>query len=312
LTDRLRARLPAAPWRTRFAPAPTGFLHLGHLVNAIHVWGIARAYGGRVVLRVEDHDRTRCRPEYELALLEDLRWLGFVPDEGSIESYAARHHERDLTPNPLRQSDNESRYASTLASLEQRGLVYPCGCTRREIAALAPRTPGEEACYPGTCRTRDLGVDETLARRVQLAPVAETFDDLRLGRIVQHPAQQCGDVLARDRHGSWTYQFAVSVDDTVGAIDVVIRGEDLLASTGRQIALSRMLGRSDPPLYLHHMLLLRDDGAKLSKATRDTSLRDRRAAGAAPEELLGEAAFRAGLTGSAAPLDVGELPALFR
>jgi glutamyl-tRNA synthetase/glutamyl-Q tRNA(Asp) synthetase len=304
--------LPAAPWRTRFAPAPTGFLHLGHLVNAIHVWGIARAYGGRVALRVEDHDRTRCRPEYELALLEDLHWVGLVPDEGSIESYAARHRERDSAPHSLRQSDNGARYANALASLEQCGLVYPCRCTRREIAAIVPRSPGAEVPYPGTCRMRNIDVHDTLARRVQLAPGAEAFDDLRLGPIVQHPAEQCGDLLARDRHGSWTYQFAVSVDDATGTIDVVIRGEDLLDSTGRQIALARLLGRVEPPLYLHHMVLLRDDGAKLSKATHDTSLRDRREAGAAPEELLGEAAFRAGLAPSSAPLDVSELPALFR
>jgi len=313
-TSVLRERLQALPagWRTRFAPAPTGYLHLGHLVNAIHVWGIARAFGGSVVLRIEDHDRTRCKPEYELALLEDLGWLGLVPDHGSLESYGVRHLRHDLEPHPLRQSDNDPRYRSALTELEAQGLVYPCRCTRREIADLVSRAPGEEARYPGTCRDCPSGETDTAARRVRMEVCAQHFDDLRLGRVSQTPAQQCGDVLVRDRHGSWTYQFAVSVDDTVSPIHVVIRGEDLLASTGRQIQLARMLGREEPPLYLHHGLLLREDGAKLSKTTHDTSLRERRSGGATPEALLGEAAFRAGLTPSANPLSVARLSSLFR
>jgi glutamyl-tRNA synthetase/glutamyl-Q tRNA(Asp) synthetase len=315
LRDRLRARLPGAGWRTRFAPAPTGYLHLGHLVNAIHVWGIARAYGGTIALRVEDHDRTRCRPEYERALIDDLAWLGLEPDEGTLDSYRARHaaphRAGDDPPHPLRQSDNSARYAGALALLEARGLVYPCRCTRRAIAGLVPRALGEEVRYPGVCRTRCVGGNETHARRVRLEPRVECFDDLRLGPMVQTPAEQCGDLLARDRHGSWTYQFAVSVDDTEGNIDVVIRGGDLLASTGRQIQLARLLGRADPPLYLHHMLLRRDDGAKLSKATNDTSLRERRAGGATAPALLGEAAFLAGLASSPAPIGAGDLPSLF-
>ena len=175
-----------------------------------------------------------------------------------------------------------------------------------------PRVPGEEARYPGTCRSRGVTDDETLARRVVLEPRQQDFDDLRLGPITQVPAEQCGDLLARDRHGSWTYQFAVTVDDSYGLIDVVIRGADLLPSTGRQMQLARLLGRADPPQFLHHTLLLRQDGAKLSKATNDTSLRERRRLGATPESLLGEAAFQAGLIPSLRPLPVDELSSLFR
>ena len=280
-------------------------------MNAIYVWGIARAFGGRVLLRVEDHDRTRCRPEYERALLEDLDWLGFEPDEGSTASYMTRHVADDITPHPFRQSDNGSRYEHALATLDARGLVYPCTCTRRDIAEAVGHTPGEESRYPGTCRNRS-GVVDTLARRVRLEPAEERFDDLRLGPITQVPAEQCGDVLVRDRHGSWTYQFAVSVDDTLQQIDVVIRGEDLIASTGRQIALARMLGRSQPPVYLHHPLLLRPDGAKLSKATHDTSLRERRANGASAESLIGEAAYLAGLTTANVAISSRNVASLFR
>ena len=115
-------------WRTRFAPAPTGYLHLGHVVNAIHVWGIARAFGGDVLLRIEDHDRTRCRAEYEDALLDDLDWLGFVPDIGSTDSFRAARHGTPH-PHPQRQSDNENRYAAALAALSARDLTYVCTCT---------------------------------------------------------------------------------------------------------------------------------------------------------------------------------------
>lgn len=307
LRSALRDALPVPGWRTRFAPAPTGALHLGHLVNAIFVWGIARAYGGTVVLRVEDHDRTRCRPEYEAALLDDLDWLGFTPDEGTTASYreAPRGH-------PLRQSDNGARYAAALESLAQDGRVFACTCTRRDIAALVPHAHGEEPRYPGTCGHRAVDPATTLARRVRLDSTVESFLDVRLGRNEQRPARQCGDLLVRDRHGSWTYQFAVTVDDHAQGIDMVIRGEDLLASTGRQLQLARMLGRATPPKFLHHGLIVHPDGAKLSKAAGDTSLRERRAAGATPESLLGEAAHRAGLVTTSAPLPTEALAALFR
>lgn len=290
----LDGRLPAPGWRTRFAPAPTGFLHLGHLVNAMHVWGIARAFGGQVLLRIEDHDRTRCRPEYEAALLEDLDWLGLSPDVVPF----------------MRQSDEGARYQHALDMLAAQQRVYACDCTRRDIERLAARAPGEEARYPGTCRDRTPSAD-SLARRVRMDGTVERFDDLRLGVQAQVPAGQCGDLLARDRHGSWTYQFAVTVDDMHQNIDVVIRGEDLLASTGRQLQLARLLGRTAPPRYLHHTLLRRADGAKLSKSSHDTALRERRAAGATREALFGEAALLAGLTTTDAPIGVEELPMVF-
>lgn len=296
-------------WRTRFAPAPTGYLHLGHVVNAIHVWGLARAFGGDVLLRVEDHDRTRCRDEYEDALLDDLDWLGFVPDNVSTNSFRASRHAH---AHAQRQSDNEARYAAALASLTARGLTYVCTCTRREIARHVPRTPGEEPCYPGTCRDAQYAESESLARRVRMADGNVRFSDGRLGSMRQSPAEQCGDMLVRDRHGQWTYQFAVVVDDMAHDIDVVIRGEDLLASTGRQLRLATLLGRERPLRWWHHPLVVHPDGSKLSKANRDTSIRERRAAGAHAAGLLGEAAFLSGLLPAARDLSIDELPALFQ
>ena len=306
LADALKASLPTVPWRTRFAPAPTGFLHLGHLVNAIYVWGVARAYGGAVLLRIEDHDRVRCRPKFEDALLDDLAWLGLEADVTTGASTASLTH-------PLRQSDNDARYASVLAQLDAQQLVYACDCSRREIAASSVSGPARaEVPYPGTCRGRTLDLTAVPARRVLLAPLTERFDDLLLGAHTQTPVAQCGDLLVRDRNGNWTYQFAVTVDDTDQAIDVIIRGQDLLSSVGRQRQLSRLIGRQRLPLLLHHPLLVHPGGVKLSKANRDTAIAERRRNGATPAQLFGEAACRVGLQATSRPIDVADLPLLFR
>jgi len=275
---------------TRYAPAPTGFLHLGHVVNAIWVWGLARRRGGRVLLRIEDHDRGRCRPEYERALLADLEWLGLEPDG-----------------EPVRQSDRGELYAASLERLASVGLVYPCRCTRREIAAASAERETPELRYPGTCRARRVDPAATLIRRVRLEREEIGFEDLRLGAQLQVPAEQCGDLLARDRDGFWTYQFAVAVDDLAQGVDLVVRGEDLLASTGRQIQLARLLGRRSPAAFLHHGLLRRPDGSKLSKANRDEGIRDLRAAGRSASEVLGLAARAGGLLTVARPVAASEL-----
>lgn len=277
---------------TRCAPAPTGRLHLGHAANALWVWGAARALGGRVLLRIEDHDRIRCRKEWERALLDDLAWLGCAPDAP-----------------PVRQSERGALYAAALARLERKGLVYPCACTRREILArAAPGAP--ERVHPGTCRGRGVAPEATPMRRIALAPETIEFHDLRLGRQLQTPAAQCGDLLAIDRDGNWTYQFAVTVDDLEQGVDLVVRGEDLLASTGRQIQLARLLGREAPPRFLHHPLVVGADGAKLSKSSGDTGIGELRAAGWMPARVLGAAAAAVGLLASPRPLDLAELPHL--
>lgn len=260
----LPPRPPALPsrFRTRYAPSPTSYLHLGHVLNAICTWDVSRAWNGRVLLRVEDHDATRCREEYVSALREDLDWLGFVPDE--------------LVP---RQSERHARYEEVLNQLRDRGLAYVCACSRKDIAEIVGDAFNEETRYPGTCR--ELGLEPGPGRgwRVIMEPGSERFTDLLLGEMEQDPSSQCGDMLARDRLGNWTYQFAVTVDDLDQGIDLVIRGEDLLASTGRQLRLARMLGRTAVPLFLHHPLIMKRGGEKLSKATRDTGVREMRAAG---------------------------------
>jgi glutamyl-tRNA synthetase/glutamyl-Q tRNA(Asp) synthetase len=300
----LRGRLPPSPI-TRFAPSPTGFLHLGHVANAIYVWGVARALGGRVLLRVEDHDRGRSRPEYEAAALEDLEWLGLAPDLGTPA-------ELRLGASPHRQSDCGRAYDTALEELARSARVYACDCTRKDIAAEAGDPFNQETRYPGRCRDRGLPRTDGRGIRVVMEPGAETFADALLGVVTQDPSEQCGDLLLRDRTGNWTYQFAVVVDDRRHDVDLVVRGEDLLASTGRQIRLSRMLGRERPPVFLHHPLIRKGDGIKLSKSSGDTGVGDLRRAGASPGMVLGRAAWLVGLVERPMNLTPDDLPSLFR
>jgi glutamyl/glutaminyl-tRNA synthetase len=309
---------------SRFAPAPTGFLHLGHVVNAVYVWRetIARARSagvepGRVLLRIEDHDRQRSGKRFEEEILDDLAWLGFVADEG-----------------PVRQSERGAIYQDALERLRRQGLVYACRCSRTEIAegaravvdsgkgarafdaqekgarafdaqekgARAFQASGDasnvELRYPGTCAERGLADAPGLGLRVRLAPSIERFVDLRHGPQEQRPSEQCGDLLVRDRDGNWTYQFAATVDDFVQGVTLVVRGDDLLASTGRQIQLARLLGRDEPPVFLHHALIMKSAASaggfgapsqKLSKSDGATGIRELRARGWTPADVIAAA-----------------------
>jgi glutamyl-Q tRNA(Asp) synthetase len=275
---RLAERLRARPL-TRFAPAPTGWLHLGHVLNALCVWETAAALEGRVLLRIEDHDRTRGRREFETGILEDLDWLGFAPDVYPTDCFRQG-------PCAGRQSDRDAIYRESLEILRQQGLVYACDCSRREISADATTDAAAELRYPGRCRDRGLPLADGFGWRVRMEPGVESFDDARLSSQTQDPSSQCGDLLLRDRHGNWTYQFAATVDDFHQGIDLVIRGIDLLTSTGRQIRLARLLGRDRPPIFLHHRLLMKSPTRKLSKSDGDTGVRDLRARGLTRDEVL--------------------------
>jgi len=299
--DRLRHRLPASPL-TRFAPSPTGFLHLGHAANAVFVWGLARALGGRVLLRLEDHDRGRCRSAYEAALLRDLDWLGLEPDLGGAPAPA---------PSPWRQSDCGETYQREMLRLAAVQPVYACARSRKEIAEDNPGPGGAEVPYSGRCRHLGLADGPGRSLRLVVPPGVERFEDGLLGLQAQEPAAQCGDLLVRDRLGNWTYQFAVAVDDLRHGVALVIRGEDLLASTGRQIGLARVVGRSEPAVFLHHPLVRKPSGDKLSKASSDAGIRDLRAGGTQPEHVLGEAAFRVGLLPDVRPTTARDLAHLF-
>jgi glutamyl-tRNA synthetase/glutamyl-Q tRNA(Asp) synthetase len=278
--DRIAARLPPTPL-TRFAPAPTGWLHLGHVLNAQYVWGVARAGGGRVLLRIEDHDRRRSRPEFEAGILDDLDWLQLRPDIFPTGTFRAGRCEG-------RQSDREQVYRDAVEILRGRGLTYACDCTRTSLAGFR-RAGADELLYPGRCRERRHPLVDGYGWRVRMEPGVEAFTDALLGPQQQNPAEQCGDLLIRDRHGNWTYQFAATVDDWRQGIDLVVRGTDLIASTGRQIRLARLLGRERPPVFLHHPLIMKSPDQKLSKSDGDTGVRDLRARGLTAEEVIGKA-----------------------
>jgi glutamyl-Q tRNA(Asp) synthetase len=262
---------------TRYAPAPTGYLHLGHVANAVWTWGLAGSAGARVMLRIEDHDRQRCRPEFDEALLADLDWLGFHADLG-----------------PVRQSepDAEAAYADALAALRADGLVYGCDCTRSTFAAWAAaqgRAWSGAGC-PGGCRDRLVSGP---VLRVALGGGSESWTDALAGACEVDVAPT-GDLAIRDRHDNWTYGFCVVVDDARQGVDLVVRGRDLLHATASQIRLGRTLDRATPPTFAHHPLVLRSDGSKLSKSAGDTGVRQLRAAGRSSAEVIEMAAIVTG------------------
>ena len=215
-------------------------------------------------------------------------------------------------------------------TLRARGLVYACSCSRSAVAqqagAARRRRPWRfrrpdaaaglqasrdaEVCYPGTCAHRQLADGPGVGLRVRLEPSIERFVDLRLGPQAQRPSDQCGDLLARDRDGNWTYQFAATVDDYVQGITLVIRGVDLLSSTGRQIHLARLLGRETPPAFLHHALIMKGSGTsaqKLSKSDGDTGIGELRARGWTPAQVIAHAMAMVGVPRPIAGI-VGRLP----
>jgi glutamyl/glutaminyl-tRNA synthetase len=264
--------------RTRFAPAPTGQLHLGHVANAIHVWGLAAEAGAVVLLRIEDHDRIRCRAEYDAALVEDVAWLGFAADEG-----------------PVRQSDDDHPYGAAVERLRAADLVYGCTCSRATFERWATERgePWQGPGCPGDCRRLDI---DGPSWRVALGGGSERWMDVLVGPCADEVAAG-GDPVIRDRDGNWTYLLAVVVDDLRQGVDLVVRGRDLLASTPDQIRLGRLLGRDVPPTFAHHPLVRGPDGRKLSKSAGDTGVRELRAAGHSPGSVVAMAALAVGYGG---------------
>lgn len=240
----------------RFAPSPTGPLHTGSLVAAVGSWLMAKSCGGQWLLRVDDLDRERCRQEFEDDILRTLECFGLVWD------------------GPLsRQSKHQAAYAETFERLRTMGLVYPCGCSRAEIArsASAPH-PGEEIPYPGTCRQGLPAGREPRAWRLRTDERTVCFDDLRHGRI-SHDFATSGDFVVKRVEGFFAYQLAVVVDDRLSGINQVVRGDDLLDSTPRQVLLHQLLGWPLPQ-YCHLPLVTGPGGAKLSKRDNSVSLAD--------------------------------------
>ncbi len=241
----------------RFAPSPTGPLHIGSLVAAVGSYMMAKCCGGQWLLRIDDLDSQRCRPEFESDILRTIEYLGLYWD-GEIS----------------RQSSNISEYESAFEQLLKLGLVYPCCCSRSEIArsASAPH-PGEEVPYPGTCRTGMKKKQQAVAWRLLTEGMIITFEDLRHGRITKE-LDTNGDFVIRRVEGFFAYQLAVVVDDYLTGVNQVVRGDDLLGSTPRQVLIHQLLDRP-LPVYCHLPLVTGPNGAKLSKRDCAVSMKDR-------------------------------------
>ena len=287
----------------RFAPSPSGRIHLGNISCCLLAWLSARQRGGRIVLRIEDLDTARCPRRYAEQTIEDLRWLGLDWDEGPGAA------EPDA---PYFQSQRTALYQAALETLEAQGLVYPCFCTRAELhAASAPHREDGQTVYAGTCR--NLTPAERAKRAERRSPALRLrvpaegwgFTDRHMGPCRQRLDLECGDFLLRRSDGMFAYQLAVVVDDAAMGVTEVVRGADLLSSTPRQLYLYHLLGLT-PPEFCHAPLLLAPDGRRLSKRDADAGL-DRLRGRVTAEALLGRLAQLAGFHPSGSPASAEEL-----
>lgn len=282
-------------YRGRFAPSPTGDLHLGCAATALVTWLAAREARGRLVLRVEDLDTPRVIAGSIDRQLDDLRWLGLDWDEGPRQG-------GDF--GPYEQSARSAEYEAAIERLAAQNLVYFCDCSRAEIAraASAPHSGEEGPIYPGTCRANGLSEREWKrppAIRLRVPPGEIGFSDRFRGEGAQEVAGAVGDFVLKRGDGVYAYQLAVVVDDLAMRITEVVRGADLLGSSARQVLLARLLG-GVPPSFAHAPLVLGADGARLAKRARGIVLRDHRESGRAPGEVV---AFLARLLGLLDPSD---------
>lgn len=272
----------ASTYRTRFAPSPTGKMHIGHARTALVTWLRARQQGGAIVMRIEDIDHPRVVPGAAESICRDHEWLGLDWDEG-----------------PIYQSTRDEAYEQALTELRDAGFVYPCTCSRKEIAEIASAPhDGEGPRYPGTCRNGVTRPDRAAALRFRFDEPSPGFDDLVFGP--QPAGGLGGDFVLRRADGTWAYQFAVVVDDADGGITEVIRGADLLSSTPRQIGLYRALGRT-VPRFAHVGLVVDPEGRRLSKRHGAAPIETLRDAGVAPEVIIGRLGYSLGMTTSASP-----------
>lgn len=290
----------------RFAPTPSGKMHLGNVLCCLVAWLSARSQGGKVLLRVEDLDPERSGADYERQIEEDLRWLGLDWDEGGLEAAGGRYC----------QSGRSGVYEQYFDILSEKGLIYPCFCSRAELhAADAPHLSDGRYFYPGTCRnlTPEEAAEKAKKRkpawRVKVPDETVRFTDLHYGPYAENLAAECGDFVIRRADGVFAYQLATAVDDGLMGVTEVVRGRDLIGSTARQLWLQRTLGLPSP-VYGHIPLLTDWDGRRLSKRDGDLDLAKLREKWQ-PEEIIGMLAEAAGILPAYRPVSARELVPLF-
>ena len=285
--------------RGRFAPSPSGRMHLGNLWSCLLAWLAARHEGGEMVLRLENLDPDRCRQTYCDQVMRDLEWLGL-----------------DWTGEIVRQSERTEAYAEAFRALQTHELIYPCYCTRAErLAASAPHRSDGAAIYDGHCRRLSREQREELAKtrkpswRIQVPEGERCFTDLLQGEYREDLSRDCGDFILRRSDGVYAYQLAVVVDDAMMGVSQVVRGSDLLDSTPRQLWLQEELGLPHPQ-YGHVPLLLSPEGRRLAKRDRDQELGQLKERYTA-EELVGILAHAARLIPEPCPISPEQLIPLF-
>ena len=317
---------------SRFAPSPTGRMHLGNVFCALLSWLSAKSKGGQWLLRIEDIDPGRSRRDYALQLMDDLQWLG-LPWEGEV----------------IWQSERSDIYAHYLQLLQDAGLTYPCFCTRADIMATqAPHETDGRIVYAGTCRPKNMFPSQSsLSRLSRLSRLSSqssqsinspaairfivpdediSFVDGHYGPQRVNLARHCGDYILRRRDGAWAYQLAVVVDDALMGVTEIVRGRDLLLSTPQQIHLRQTIASISPfhlfnlspfhlfnlsPFYYHHPLLINESGQRLCKRDKSLDLGALRARHVAPEDIIGLLAHLAGLQPAPAPAKPQDLLPLF-
>ncbi len=289
----------------RFAPSPSGRMHLGNIYTAVMSWLSARSRGGRWILRIEDLDPQRSKPEYARMIEEDLLWLGLEWDEGGLENRG---------PNsPYRQSLRGEVYAEGLRRLQEAGLTYRCRCRRADILATqAPHESDGRVIYKGTCRPPRLGgtaepfpEDIPAATRLYVPDRTITFTDRLCGEQSVNLASHCGDFILRRADGAWAYQLAVVMDDALMGVTEVVRGNDLLLSAAQQLYLYELLGFPAPE-FAHLPLICNKQGVRLSKRDSAMSMEAFRST-LTPSQLLGRIARLAGLQPDDSPATLSEL-----
>lgn len=292
----------------RFAPSPTGRMHLGNAFSALLSWLSARSQGGEWLLRIEDLDQGRSRQEFIEMLEDDLRWLGLDWDEGGHQACDGMYC----------QSRRASIYDGYLERLSASGAVYPCWCSRADLlASSAPHESDGRVVYSGKCRPVRLGGSYDGTVRTDRRPAMRLFVpdedcsvvDLHYGPVCVNLARDCGDFILRRADGTASYQLAVVVDDALMGVTEVVRGNDLLLSSPQQAYLHRLLG-FEAPNFAHLPLLCASDGRRLCKRDKDldfAALRQNHS----PEQVIGKLAFLAGITDRIEPLTASELIPLF-
>jgi glutamyl-tRNA synthetase len=281
--------------RGRFAPSPTGALHLGHAQTLLLGWLQIRALGGLFVLRIEDIDTARNRPGAIENIYRDMEWLGFDWDEGPkcggpCSSYL--------------QSERTELYEQAIQRLKER--TYPCSCSRKDVREAAGAPHIVEIAYPGTCSQGTGRTVVPTSTRVQVPPGQVAWHDLCLGPKSEDPSEICGDFIVRAKDGAHVYQLACVADDIDMGITHVLRGEDLVSSTSRQLLLYRWLA-SKTPLFAHTPLRRDEEGQRLAKRRGSPSLHELRHTGEKPRDLLGRLARDLGLLPEATPCSPSEL-----